>query len=106
MKFSNRAVFACSICIAITAGFAAAAPKDKPAAGKSAFDAISALSGTWVAVGAPEGQKPMSLVFKSTAGGSAILETMFPGSDHEMVNVYSIDGEGVLLTHYCHLGNQ
>src|SRR2546421_637944 len=81
-------------------------PKDKPAAKNAAFDAIAALTGTWVAVGAPEGSKPMTLVFKPTAGGSAIIETMFPGSDREMVNVYSIDGSGVLLTHYCHLGNQ
>ncbi len=80
--------------------------KDKAAAKNAPFDAISALTGTWVAVGAPEGQKPMTLVFKPTAGGSAIIETMFPGSDREMVNVYSIDGGGVLLTHFCHLGNQ
>ncbi len=106
MKFPKRAILACSICLALAAALAAEAPKAKPAAKNSAFDAISALTGTWVAVGAPEGQKPMTLVFKSTAGGSAIVETMFPGSDQEMVNIYSIDGDGVLLTHYCHLGNQ
>jgi hypothetical protein len=82
------------------------APCDKPAEKNPAFDAISALTGTWVAVGTPERQKPMTLIFKPTAGGSAIVETMFPGSDREMVNVYSVDGGGVLLTHFRHLGNQ
>jgi hypothetical protein len=109
MKFAKRAVFACltcSICGLFAAALSADAPREKPVPKNSAFEAISGLTGTWVAVGAPEGQKPMTLVFKPTAGGSAILETRAPGSDHEMVNLYSIDGSGVLLTHYCHLGNQ
>jgi hypothetical protein len=29
-----------------------------------------------------------------------------PGSDHEMVTVIHPDGDSVLLTHYCMLGNQ
>src|SRR4051812_46601781 len=109
MKFPKRAVFACltcSLCSLFAAALSADAPKEKLVPKNSAFEAISELTGAWVAVGAPEGQKPMTLVFKSTAGGSAIVETMFPGSDREMVNIYSLDGDGVLLTHYCHLGNQ
>src|SRR6476660_6935274 len=70
------------------------------------FKAVCALAGTWVATKTPEGQKPMTLVFKPTAGGSAVMETMGPGSEHEMLNVYTIDDKGVLLTHYCMLGNQ
>ena len=35
--------------------FAAEQPKDKPATKNATFDAISALTGTWVAVGAPDG---------------------------------------------------
>ena len=41
-----------------------------------------------------------------TAGGSAILEILFPGTDHEMVSVYHQDGAKLMLTHYCVLGNQ
>jgi hypothetical protein len=31
---------------------------------------------------------------------------MFPGSPNEMTNMYSIDGDSILVTHYCALGNQ
>ncbi|HUY92931.1 MAG TPA: hypothetical protein VMV10_29645 [Pirellulales bacterium] len=41
-----------------------------------------------------------------TSAGSAIEETLFPGGDHEMVTMYFIDGDKLLLTHYCALGNQ
>jgi hypothetical protein len=70
------------------------------------FKAVCALEGTWVATKSAEGQKPVTLVFKPTAGGSAVMETLGAGSDHEMLNVYTSDEKGVLLTHYCMLGNQ
>jgi hypothetical protein len=41
-----------------------------------------------------------------TAAGSAVHETLFPGQAHEMVSVYYRDGEDLLMTHYCALGNQ
>ena len=44
--------------------------------------------------------------YKVTAGGSAVVETIMPGTDHEMVTVIHPDGADLLLTHYCMLGNQ
>jgi hypothetical protein len=41
-----------------------------------------------------------------TAVGSAVVETVFPGSPHEMVTVYHADGPDLVLTHYCIEGNQ
>ena len=41
-----------------------------------------------------------------TAGGTAIEETVFPGADHEMITMYHLDGDDLILTHYCILGNQ
>jgi hypothetical protein len=35
-----------------------------------------------------------------------VVETVFPGSPHEMVTVYSTDGPDLVLTHYCMEGNQ
>ena len=34
------------------------------------------------------------------------METVFPGSEHEMVTVYHADGPDLVLTHYCMEGNQ
>jgi hypothetical protein len=84
-----------------------------PAAEKSApvnvqrFEALKQLAGDWVKVG--KDGKPTGPVISSirvTSGGSAVEETMFPGSDHEMVTMYHLDGKDLVLTHYCSLGNQ
>jgi hypothetical protein len=71
------------------------------------FDKIKSLVGTWVV--ADSGGNPtdqVMSVIKLTAGGSAVVETIFPGQEMEMVSVYTPEGDGVLLTHYCVLGNQ
>jgi hypothetical protein len=71
------------------------------------LERMKKLAGTWVA--ADKDGKPTSQVvsvFKVTAGGSAVHETLFPGSAHEMVSVYTRDGADLVMTHYCMLGNQ
>jgi hypothetical protein len=79
----------------------------KPAepAKNAALERIKKLAGEWVGNG-PDG-KPMTVsVFKITAGGSAVQETLFPGTPMEMVTVYHMSGGDLVLTHYCMLGNQ
>src|SRR5580700_11113984 len=71
------------------------------------FEALKKLAGDWVEVG--KDGKPSTTVLTSirvTAGGSAIHETIFPGTDKEMVTLYHLDGDDLILTHYCVLGNQ
>lgn len=73
-----------------------------------AFETLKSLAGTWTGK-AISGDGPGSdagVVFKVIAGGSAVHETMFPGTPHEMVNVYHLDGNDVVVTHYCAGGNQ
>ncbi len=77
------------------------------AAAPAGLDQLKKLAGTWVAAdekGQPTAQ--VVSVFKVISAGSAVQETIFPGSDHEMVTVYHRDGSDVVLTHYCALGNQ
>jgi len=73
----------------------------------ASLDRIKALTGTWVGK-APEkmGGQTFTITFRPTSAGSAVLETMFPGSDHEMLNVYHGDGSTLMLTHYCAMGVQ
>lgn len=71
------------------------------------LEKMKKLVGTWVA--ADENNKPTDQVvsvIKLTAGGSAIHETLFPGTDMEMVSIYTADGDDLVMTHYCMLGNQ
>ena len=44
--------------------------------------------------------------YRVTGAGSALVETQFPGSPHEMVTVYYVDGNDLVLTHYCAARNQ
>ena len=70
---------------------------------------LTALEGDWVLLD-EDGRETdtVGATFRLTAGGSALVETMFPNSSdgHEMVNVYHADGDRVLMTHYCAAGNQ
>jgi hypothetical protein len=79
----------------------------KAAAGAAALEAIKQLAGTWVQVG--EDGKPTERVmtrFRVTSGGSAVEETILPGTEHEMVSMYHLDGDALMMTHYCAMGNQ
>ena len=77
------------------------------AAASPAFEKLKGLVGEWVEAG--KDGKPTDKVvsvYKLTAGGSAVHETIFPGTPMEMVTVYHLDGKDLTLTHYCMLGNQ
>ena len=68
------------------------------------LDRVKSLAGTWEMSG-PDG-KTATIVFGVTAAGSAVREVMFPGTEHEMTNMYHMDGESLVVTHYCGSGNQ
>jgi hypothetical protein len=71
------------------------------------FDRIKSLAGEWEIVGGDDDQKGKTAVsYRVTAGGSAVVEVFFPGSDMEMVSVYHRDGKELVMTHYCIAGNQ
>ncbi len=79
---------------------------DKKEAGKqTAFEHFKQLAGEWVGKAGPDGHE-MRVIYKVTSGGSAVIETITPGSDHEMVTMIHPDGDDLILTHYCMLGNQ
>ncbi len=67
------------------------------------FEAVAALEGRWIAT-TPYGESVHE--FKVSSGGSAIRETMATGEEHEMTNMYTLDGNSLTMTHYCGAGNQ
>src|SRR4051794_20746253 len=93
---------------------AAVARSDDKAASKAptapphpGLERMKKLAGTWVAAdkdGKPTDQ--VVSVYKVTAAGSAVHETLFPGQAHEMISIYHRDGTDLVMTHYCALGNQ
>lgn len=75
---------------------------------QTAFDRLKALEGTWHGE-ASEGGEVLKAkhIFRISAGGSVVMETMDSGNpDHEMINMYHLDGDDLVLTHYCAGNNQ
>jgi hypothetical protein len=71
------------------------------------LERFTKLAGEWVGKGMHgDIGHETRVVYKVTSGGSAVVETIDPGSDHEMITVIHPDGDSLLLTHYCMLGNQ
>ena len=72
-----------------------------------ALERFAQLAGEWVGKGMHgDMEHEVHVVYKVTSGGSAVVETIAPGTEHEMITVIHPDGDALLLTHYCMLGNQ
>ena len=70
-----------------------------------ALEKLKALAGEWNFASGPNTGK-LAVRYAVSAGGTSVVETLFPGSQHEMVTVYHLDGDRLMMTHYCAAGNQ
>ena len=64
------------------------------------------LAGQWAGteVKGPNEGKEVRASYKVTAAGSAVVETLFPGEDHEMITVIHPDGDDLVLDASLHPG--
>ena len=86
--------------ISLLAGVAAAG---EPLEDRQAFEKLKTLAGTWEAK-TPDGVE--TIKYRVASAGSVVIEDLFPGTDHEMMTVYHMDGDELVATHYCAAGNQ
>ena len=80
----------------------AAPPESKH---QAEFDKLKSLEGAWE--GTTSDGKPAHLSYTVTSMGSAVMESI----DHEgmpgmMITMYHLDGDNLMMTHYCSAGNQ
>jgi hypothetical protein len=74
---------------------------------KEAFARLKTLAGEWKAEGECSGMcQDGKISYRVTANGSVVMETLFPGSDHEMISMYFLDQDELRMTHYCAAKNQ
>lgn len=72
-----------------------------------AFKKMKTLVGKWEGTMGEGGQSMAATVeYRLTGSGTALVETLGPGSPFEMVSVYHMDGDSLVMTHYCGAGNQ
>lgn len=102
------------LAVLLLAGFAVATATANEEAfdAQAAFDRLAEMAGTWTGGAKGEGEAEeasgheVKHTFQVSAAGNVIMETMNPGTDHEMINMYHLDGDDLVLTHYCAGGNQ
>lgn len=93
----TRTVFTAILCLTTLA--AADAP-----ASDAAWKRLLTLAGEWEGT---EGGRTTTLTYTVVSGGHSLLESMkMPAPEPDMVTVYHRDGEALMATHYCSMGNQ
>ena len=96
MKLVRSAV---SVVVVLSASFALAQNE-----ARKSFDQLKALEGMWEGTNS-QGQS-IRVSFRSTAGGSALMSEIHGHGPENMITMFHMDGDRLLLTHYCMAGNQ
>ena len=93
MKMS-RTAFALVLALSTTSAFA-------QSDAQKSFDKLKTLVGTW------EGKTSKGtaqVTFRMTGGGSALMSEI--NGEEDMITMFHLDGDRLLMTHYCGAGNQ
>lgn len=69
----------------------------------SGFDRMKSLVGEW---SGQENGNSMTSSIRLVSNGTAIEEVFHSGEAHEMVTLYSRDGDKLAMIHLCEMGNQ
>jgi len=69
---------------------------------QKSFEQLKSLAGEWEGKGS-NGQ-PVEVTYRVTANGSALMSEI--KSEDDMISMFHMDGNRLLLTHYCGAGNQ
>src|ERR1700761_319403 len=92
----RRLILTLALLLLSTAAFA-------QSAAQTSFEQLKALAGSWE--GTFDGQ-PMHVTLRVTSKGNALMHEMRgPGPD-DPITMFHLDGQRLLLTHYCDAGNQ
>lgn len=73
---------------------------------QQAFEKLKSLVGRWEGTSGQQGKKTLA-TYELASNGSVVVERYSEaGAPDSMMTVYHLDGERLLLTHYCAAGNQ
>ena len=71
--------------------------------GAAAFDRLISLVGEWEG---KSSQGPAKLTYTLVSGGTALMERLQSANEPEMITLYTLDGDHLMVMHYCSSGNQ
>lgn len=93
-----------SILIVFFAFFLATSQMHAKENSASKFGKIKSLAGEWK--GTRGDGKAVTIVYEVISNGSTVMERMMPEDEPNMVTMYHLDGDDLLMTHYCAVNNQ
>ena len=68
----------------------------------AAFEKLKSLQGSWA--GKAMQARDVQVSFRVTSGGSAVMSEVL--AEDNMISMFHMDGDRLLMTHYCGAGNQ
>lgn len=71
---------------------------------KASFEKIKSLAGRWE--GKTSSGNSATVTYVVVSDGSAVMETLSSQGESNMVTLYHLDGNRLIMTHYCAAGNQ
>lgn len=86
-----------SLLIVLAASYAFAG-----SAANTSFEQLKSLDGSWEGKGS--NGEPVQVSYKVTSNGSALMSEIKGKED--MISMFNLDGDRLLMTHYCAVGNQ
>ena len=72
--------------------------------GHKSFDLLRGMEGKWS--GKNQQGQPVEVTFRMTAGGSALMSEIHGHGPENMITMFHMDGDRLVMTHYCGAGNQ
>jgi hypothetical protein len=80
---------------------------DTQAQSAASFERLKSPVGEWEGLAAEGGKEmPTTSSFRLVSDGSVLMNVLAPGTPHEMVTMFHMDGGDLLATHYCAAHNQ
>jgi hypothetical protein len=99
----KRQHFLVASLVLAAAAIHAESPRSNPSQDAAAFARLKTLAGEWEA---DTRMGKAHLSYEVIAGGTALVEKETAEQMPAMLTVYHLDGDRLLLTHYCMAGNQ
>ena len=94
----SRVLFAAIAVLGIAVAASGAETKPNPT-----WEKMKSLVGTWQG---REGDQPVSATYTLVSNGTSLMESLNGEHDMNMVTMYAPDGDSIVATHYCAMGNQ
>ena len=93
----------------LTANAYAGEHPTEPYTGSAPFEKLKGLAGKWtgtVVEGGQTEEKPATVDYEVSSGGSALIEKLGVGTPAEMVSIYNDENGKLVMTHFCLMRNQ